>query len=116
MALEFQDIKLVDNSKCLYHHMDTVQLGFRIMTHSNILSSSVTDPICVSGNRDEKDPERLQLQENPCTTHNWHWSIFKLWKFKHNYSQLIWCKILVLPVFQSMSTEKLHCASFPEGQ
>lgn len=48
--------------------MDTVQLSFRIMTHSNILTSSVTDPVCKSGNRDDKDPERFQLQENPCTT------------------------------------------------
>lgn len=35
--------------------MDTAQLGFRIMTHSNILPSSKTDPVCKSGNRDDKD-------------------------------------------------------------
>lgn len=52
----------------LYHHTDTVQLSFGIMTHNNILTSSITDPVCKSGNRDDKVPEGFQLQESPCTT------------------------------------------------
>lgn len=67
LSLEFQYIELVDNLRCLYYHMDTVQLSFRIMTHSNILTSPVSDPVCKSGNTDDKDPEGFQLLENPCT-------------------------------------------------
>lgn len=47
--------------------MDTVQLSFRIVTHSNILTSSTTDPVSQSGNKNDKDPEGFQLQENPST-------------------------------------------------
>lgn len=48
--------------------MDTVPLDFRIITYDNILTSAITDPVCESGNRDDKYPEGFQLQENPGTT------------------------------------------------
>lgn len=45
--------------------MATAQLGFRITNHSNTLTSSITDPVCKSGNRDDKDPEGfLAAQES----------------------------------------------------
>lgn len=49
-----------------YRHCTT---WFQNQTHSNILTSAITDPVYKSGsNRDNIDPEGFQLQENPCTT------------------------------------------------
>lgn len=49
-----------------YGHRTT---WYQNQTHSNILTSAITDPVCKSSsNRDNKDPEGFQLQENPCTT------------------------------------------------
>lgn len=68
IGLEFQYTELADNSKCLppYGHWTTwVSESWPTATFS---SSSVTDPVCKTGNKDDKDPEGFQLQENPCTT------------------------------------------------
>lgn len=84
-----------------YGARNIASLGFRILTRSNILTSSITDTICKNGNQ-WQEPEGFQLQQNPYNTDT-NPSSTKLLEFKQNYSQFIWCPILALTVWEHVS-------------